>query len=94
MALILQEQVSLPPKNTQNLSLKTLNVDILGYKKNERHFNCDFQVFAYIILVMYKMFVLFRKCLGTDTPRKNLFTTPEHPNLALRLLTGGTVGYR
>ena len=48
-------------------------------KMDERHFNCDFQVFAYIAWVIYKMFISFRKYLGIDTPRTSPFTTPERP---------------
>ena len=46
-------------------------------KKDERPFNYDFKVFVYILLVMYKVFVSFRKCLGTNTPQTSPFTTPD-----------------
>ena len=45
--------------------------------KDDRHFNYDFQVFVYITLVIYKVFVSFRKYHGTNTPRTSPFTTPE-----------------
>ena len=48
LVLILHEQIRLPPQNAQNLALKPLNGGTFGYKKDERHFNCDFQVFAHI----------------------------------------------
>ena len=61
----------------QMLALKPRNRGTLGCKKDERHFNNDFQVFEYIELVIHKVFISFRKCLGTDTPWTSQFTTPE-----------------
>ena len=55
-----------------NQALKPQNRDMFDYKKGCAALQLllpsviDFQVFVYIILVMYKIFVSFRKCLGTD----------------------------
>ena len=77
VVLIPHERVRLSPQNVEKQSRKPQNGGTLGYKKDELHFNYDFQVFAYIELVIYKMFVSFRKCLGTDTTRTSPFTTPK-----------------
>ena len=50
----------------------------LAVKKDERHFNYVFQVFAHITWDIVKRFVSFRKCLDTDTPRTSIFPIPKH----------------
>ena len=61
-------------------------------KKDENHFNYDFQVFVYIALVIHDMFASFRKCLGTDTPRTSPFTAPEVSKIDLKPLNRGMLG--
>ena len=68
LVTIPHEQVRLPPQNTRNPALEPRNGGTLGCKMDVGHFNYDFQVFVYIALVIYKMLVSFRKCLGTDPP--------------------------
>ena len=62
-------------ENVLHLALIPLNGGAIHCKRNERQFNYDFQVFSNISLVICKMFVSFRKCLGTDTPQIRLFPT-------------------
>ena len=46
---------------------------------DERHLSFDFQVFVRTTCDTYKIFVSFRKCLGTDTSWTSPLTTPELP---------------
>ena len=57
---------------------------------HHHHFNCDFQVFAHIAWVKYKMFVSFKMCLGTDTPYEQVVLPPKNTQShALKRLNGG-----
>ena len=50
----------------------------LAVKRDEPHFNFDFQVFAHITWDMYKVFVQSRKCFNTNTPQtRKLITQKE-----------------
>ena len=80
------------PERTKSSSENCYTDLRFAVNKDERHFNYVFQVFVYIALVMYKMFVSFRKCLGTNTSRASPFTTPEHQNPALKPQNGGMLG--
>ena len=51
----------------------------LGLKTDVRNLNFVFHVFAQITWDVLKMFVSFRICLGSDTPRMSPLSTPERP---------------
>ena len=79
VVLIHHEQVCLPPQNDQNLVLKTLNGGTFDFTRGRVTLKCCLPINFTHHMIYKKMFVSFRKCLGTDTPQTSLFTTPESP---------------
>ena len=92
--MILHELVSLPPKNAQNLALKPLNGDTLGYKRmsdtsivTSKYLHTSHRL--YIISLYHS-----GSALVLILHEQVHLLAPNNKNLVVKPLNGGTLGWK